>query len=1366
MCPVSLESLYDEGLIDKKATYKPYAQAVPGAYAIDKRDQSPCTNACPNAVNAHGYVSMIAQGKYEEALEVITRTLPLPGVLGRICPHPCEDVCRRDEVDEPISICTLKRFVADQVDIDNLSLVDITAREERVAVIGAGPAGLTAAYFLAKDGFKVTIFEALPVGGGMLRVGIPDYRLPPDVLEKEIKWITRHGVEIKYNTALGRDMTVDSLLDDGYSAVYLAVGCHANMQLNIPKEDTDGVISGVEFLRDVCLGDLTALTGNVVIVGGGDVAIDAARSALRIGADNVSILYRRTHAEMPAREEEIEDALEEGIDIQFLMAPVEVVESDGKVVGLKCIEMKLGEPDDSGRRRPVPVKGSEFIVDTDVIIPAIGQKTDTTFLKDTKDIELDRWNNIKVDPISFQTTKKGVFAGGDAQTGASIAIAAVAAGKEAAVSIKRYLDGKDLTKGREPIELPQKDFYPIKEDIQKVKRAKMSRILMEERKAGFTEVELGLSEEAAVADAKKCLNCMVCCECLECVKACKAEAVTLETHGEKDETVEIDVGSIILAPGADMYDPGLHDTYNYTKHPNVVTAMEFERILSASGPYGGHLIRPSDHKEPQKIAWLQCVGSRDVHLGAHGYCSGVCCTYAIKEAMLAKEHSSNGLDAAVFYIDMRTFGKDFEQYYNRAKEESGVRFVKSKITNIDSNQDTGMQVIRYVDEAGRRLEEEFDMVVLSVGLSASIKTAEQAKKWGIDLDHYNYAKTNSFDPVQTSRPGIYVCGIFQGPKDIPSSVIDSSAAAGVAGSSLADVRWTLTKTREIPEEKDVRGEPPRIGVFVCRCGTNIAGVVDVPEVVDFSKNLPGVVYVEENMFSCSQDTQDNMTEIIKEHGLNRVVVAACTPKTHEPLFQETLINAGINKYLFEMGNIRNQCSWVHKDDPARATEKSKDMVKMAVAKANLLEPLTESTMPITQSALVIGGGVAGMAAAQNMSQQGYHTYLIEKADVLGGQARHLHETWRGEDIQGYLTQLTDVVQSDDNIEVFLNARISQVEGFVGNFKTTIHQNGENRVLEHGVTLIASGASELKPEEGYLYGKDSRVITGLELQQRFIGKDPSLEDVGTAVFIQCVGSRIPERPYCSKVCCTQSIKSALKLKEINPKKDVFILYRDMRPYGLREDLYRDARSAGIGFIRYDADKDLNVTNGDDGLKVSFSDRVLKRMMDIRPDLLVLASAVVPKSENPLAQLYKVPLNADGFFAEAHVKLRPVDFATDGVFVCGLAHAPKPIDESITQAQAAVSRAVTLLSKKDFLTSAIVAETNLFDCSSCGVCVSACPYSAPGFIEEGPFTGKAKINPVLCKGCGLCVASCRSGAIHLKGFDNDQIFAQIFALDKAG
>jgi heterodisulfide reductase subunit A len=840
--------------------------------------------------------------------------------------------------------------------------------------------------------------------------------------------------------------------------------------------------------------------------------------------------------------------------------------------------------------------------------------------------------------------------------------------------------------------------------------------------------------------------------CKICAEFCGVDAID---HTQEDEIVEIKVGSVIFAPGSEPYDPAEHDTFNYTQQPNVVTSLEFERILSASGPFGGHLIRPSDHKEPKKIAWLQCIGSRDEHLGAKGYCSGVCCTYAIKEAMLAKEHSEQGLDAAIFYIDIRTYGKDFERYYNRAKDEHGVRFIKSKVTNIVHDEASGMQVIRYVDETGKRVEEEFDMVVLSIGLTASLKTAEQAKKWGIDLDHYNFARTSSFDPVETSRSGVYVCGVFQAPKDIPSSVIDSSAAAGVAGSRLAEVRWTLTKTKEVPEETDVRGEAPRIGVFVCRCGTNIAGTVDVPEVVEFAKTLPGVAYVEENMFSCSQDTQEKMTEVIREHRLNRVVVAACTPKTHEPLFQETLINAGVNKYLFEMANIRNQCSWVHKNDPEEATKKSKDMVRMGVAKAALLQPLAESTMAVNQAVLVIGGGVAGMAAAKNMSDQGYQTFLLEKSDVLGGQARNLHETWRGEDIQEYLKGLTDAVESDPAIDIFLNSRITQVDGFVGNFKTTVTSNGNSRVLEHGVTLIASGASEFKPDQ-YLYGQDSRVVTGLELQQRFIDNDPSIAQVNTAVFIQCVGSRIPDRPYCSKVCCTQSIKSALNLKEINPGMDVFILYRDLRSYGLREDLYRQARTAGIVFIRYDSDKDMTAVSEDDVLKVSFTDRVLGRTMDINPDLLVLASAIVPESENRLAQLYKVPQNADGFFAEAHVKLRPVDFATDGVFVCGLAHAPKTIDESITQAQAAAARAVTVLAMKYVKLGGIITHIRPELCSGCLGCINVCPFGAITFNSEA-FV--AEVNPALCKGCGACSAVCPSEAPALMGFDNNQLYAQI-------
>jgi heterodisulfide reductase subunit A len=776
------------------------------------------------------------------------------------------------------------------------------------------------------------------------------------------------------------------------------------------------------------------------------------------------------------------------------------------------------------------------------------------------------------------------------------------------------------------------------------------------------------------------------------------------------------------------------------------------------------LLRPSDKKEPQKIAWLQCIGSRCVHPEAKGYCSSVCCTYAIKEAMLAKEHSKDPLDTAIFYMDIRTHGKDFERYYNRGKEEAGIRFIKSKITNIVSVPDTDKQLIRYIDASGQRVEEEFDIVVLSVGLGVGKEAIDLANRLGIELDQYNFAATSSFEPVKTSRPGIYVCGAFEAPKDIPQSVIESSATAAMAGSILSESRWALTKTKEIPQEVDVRGEPPRIGVFICRCGTNIAGVVNVPAVVEYAETLPYVVYASDNMYSCSQDTQEMITDIIKENRLNRLVVSACTPKTHEPLFQETVTNAGINKYLFEMANIRNQCSWVHAADPEKATEKAKELTRSAVAKAALNQPLEEPELEVNQSALIIGGGISGITAAKALTDQGYHSYLIEKNENLGGQARLLHETWRGEDIQQNLARMIAEVQNDENIEIHLNAEIKDVEGFVGNFTTTIEVDGNQKELTHGVAIIASGASELKPDQ-YLYGQDPRVLTGLELDRKLIENDPSIKANKSAVFIQCVGSRIPERPYCSKVCCTHSLKNALKLKEINPALDVFILYRDMRAYGLREDLYREARSKGIHVLRYDFDKDLDVTADQGDLRVCFTDTTLRRQLEIRPDLLVLATAIVPPQENPLAQFFKATLNDDGFFMEAHVKLRPVDCATEGVFISGLAHAPKPVDESIAQAQAAAARAITLLAQKTIHMSGTVAETNPAICSQCGVCVSICPYSAPSFAEERPFAGKAQINPVLCKGCGLCVASCRSGAIHLKGFDNDQIFEQIFALSEA-
>jgi len=844
--------------------------------------------------------------------------------------------------------------------------------------------------------------------------------------------------------------------------------------------------------------------------------------------------------------------------------------------------------------------------------------------------------------------------------------------------------------------------------------------------------------------------------CKACEKFCPTGAINFE---DRERELTLHVGSLILAPGFATFDPALCDTYGYNKSPNIVTSLEFERILAASGPYQGHVIRPSDGREPKKIAWLQCIGSRDVHAGANPYCSAVCCTHAIKEAMVAKDHLKGNLDAAIFYIDVRTFGKDFERYYNRAKDREGVRFIKSKITSIAEKNGSGDLVIRYTDEEGKRIEEDFDMAVLSVGFSTPETLEDLAKRIGIHLDSYHFPDSKGFFPTESSQSGIFISGCFHSPKDIPSSVTDASAAAAKAGALLSEARFSLSKKKELPPEipdVEIKGERPRIGVFVCKCGVNIAGVVDVPAVSQYARTLPFVEYVAENLFSCSQDTQETITKVIAEHHLNRVVVAACTPQTHEPLFQETVRNAGINKYLFEMANIRNQCSWVHAGNPEAATQKAKDLIRMATEKVSLLKPLQELEMEITQAALVIGGGLAGMAAAQNLAEQGYQTYLIEKTDRLGGNALSLHRTWKGENIQENTRALVDAISKDHLIEIFPNARITSVEGFVGNFTTTIEVDGsKEQQLAHGVTIIATGAGELKPNE-HLYGKDPRVVTSLELDSLLIEKDKRLQGLTTCVFVQCVGSRIPERPYCSKVCCTHSVTSALELKELNPDMNVFVLYRDMRTYGLRENRYREAREKGVVFIRYDHERGIRIEKDDEELTMGFTDSTLKRELWIRPDLLVLASAIVREEEDALAQLFKVPVNEDGFFVEAHVKLRPVDFATEGVFFCGLAHSPQSIDESITQAQAAASRAVALLAKKTIHSSGIVAVVNPLFCSSCGVCIAICPYGAPGFNEK---TATAEINAILCKGCGLCVASCRSGAIHLNGFDERQIMAMM-------
>jgi heterodisulfide reductase subunit A-like polyferredoxin len=1388
VCPIFLPNEFNQGLDQRKAIYRPYPQAVPNTFLVTKKGTSPCKSTCPAETSAQGYVALIHAGRYKEALDVVKEYNPFPATVGRVCNHPCEEKCNRGKLDTPVSICALKRFAADWVyehreELDKevrskeedkgvRSQEEIERPKAKIAIIGAGPAGLSCTHHLSRMGYQVTIFEALPVAGGMMRVGIPAYRLPRDVLQREIEDIIHQpNVELRLNSPV---RNINRLFEAGYSAIFLSMGAHEAQKLGIPGEDAKGVHHGVPFLQAVSLAERHGTDGEVwtedapkvgektVVIGGGNVALDAARTALRLGAKEVKILYRRSRDEMPANSWEIEAAEKEKIEIQILTAPVEVITEEGRVRGIKCLKMELGEPDSSGRRRPVPVKGSEYVLPADTMIAAVAQAPEISFLEETHGLEVTSKGTFAIDPHTLTTNRPGVFAGGDVARGPWILIQAIADGRRGALSIDRYLRGIPLLTPREQIPLPVVDLS--REEIDQIiekgevdlsPRTVIPELPEEERVSNFREVDLVLTEEQARQEAARCLVCGICSECHLCVHVCKPEAID---HQQAPFTEELEVGSVILSPGYSLYHPELSAELGYGRYPNVVTSMEFERMLSASGPWGGHLTRRSqDHREPKKIAFIQCVGSRDVHEGAKPYCSGVCCTYAIKEAVVAKEHSVGPLDTAIFYIDMRTYGKDFERYYNRA-EETGVRFIKSRITRVLPGKELGDLIIQYTDGAGRRVEETFDLVVLSVGIGVSKDAADLAKRLEIDLDPYAFPSNNSFEPVRTSRQGVFVCGAFQSPKDIPDSVIQASGGAAEALSVIGEARGTLVRKKEYPPEREVSSdEELRIGAFICSCGVNIAGTVDVKTVTEFAKTLPGVVHTENTIYTCSADSLKIIQERVQELNLNRVIVASCSPRTHEPLFRDTIREVGLNPYLFEMANIRDQCSWVHMGQKEMATEKAKELVRMAVACSRNLKPLHQMDRSLNHSSLIIGGGLAGMMSALSLADQGYQTCLIEKSDVLGGQARNIHQTWRGEDVQRHLNHIINEVQSNPRIQVYLNAELKQVEGSVGNFKSTIKTHGTEKLLEHGIAIIATGASELKPDQ-HLYGQDPRVLTGLELDRRLIDHDNSLKSIRSAAFIQCVGSRIKERPYCSKVCCTHSVLNAIKLKETNPELNVFILYRDMRTYALREDLYREAASKGVLFIRYDDQKDLRVAQDGKDLQVRFTSHVLNREMEIRPDLLVLATAIVPPKINPVANLFKVPVNGDGFFVEAHVKLRPIDFATDGVFVCGLAHAPKPIDESIAHGLGASARAATVLSQEMLRVGGVVAVVEAERCAACLTCVRVCPYNVPVINAKG----EAEIDPAKCKGCGGCVAECPAKTIELMHYQSHQLEEKCQAL----
>ncbi len=838
--------------------------------------------------------------------------------------------------------------------------------------------------------------------------------------------------------------------------------------------------------------------------------------------------------------------------------------------------------------------------------------------------------------------------------------------------------------------------------------------------------------------------------CGLCEKNCPAGAVNYEDKAVEEK---LDVGAIILAPGFDVFDARLKKEYGYGEYKNVVTSLEFERFLSATGPYGGHVVRPSDEKSPKKVAFLQCVGSRDEKVG-NTYCSSVCCMYAMKQAIIAGEHTA-GLKPTIFFMDVRAFGKEFEDYRARAEKEYGIKMYRAtRVGSVQEDPVTKNLILRYSDGSGEVKEEEYDLVVLSVGLEPPKGAVALSKVFNINLNKFDFAGTSVYSPLSSSRPGVFVTGAFAAPKDIPTSVAEASGAAAKAGAYVAANRMFIEEKNTV--EIDVTGKEPRIGVFVCDCGINIKGTVDVPNVVEYARTLPNVVIAEEGKYTCSADFQQRIKDLIKKEDLNRVVVASCTPRTHEPLFQSTLKEAGLNSYLFEMANIRDQCSWIHQGEPEKATKKSKDLVRMAVAKSRLLEPLMESKLPVTHAAVVVGGGISGMTSALEIAAQNFHVDLIEKTGELGGNALKIFHEEDNRKLREFAKELITRVRNNKNITVHLNTHVEDVAGFVGNFKVRTN-TGE---LETGAVVVAVGAEEYKPKE-HLYGQDKRVVTQLELEEQMSRGVISAKKIA---MIQCVGSRNAEAPYCSRVCCANAIKNAIALRKQNPRTDVYVFHKDIRTYGFREELYKEAGQVGVKFVRVPEDQPPQVSKVGDHIEIVAKDVIMGEDLLLKPDMVVLSTGIRPHEDNEeLAKMLKVPLSKDKFFLEAHMKLRPVDFATNGVYLSGLAHWPKFTDEAIAQASGAAARAMTIISKPELKSEGVIAAVNEDLCDGCAICEPVCEYKSITIVQDpkNPEKKKAIVNEGLCKGCGCCVAACPSGAMEQRGFKNSQIIAAIDA-----
>ena len=1394
VCPESFPSLFDEGLRLQNAAYRLYPQATPTAYAIEKSGTAPCRDACPAGQRAQGYIALIREGRYEDALRTIREDNPFPAICGRICDHRCEKACSRGKVEEPVNIRALKRFVVDREYAKPRARRPAAARqfEEHVAIIGAGPCGLTAAQDLLTLGYAVTVFEALPAPGGMLRFGVPAHRLSAAVIDREIQDILDLGVDLRLNT---RVESLDDLFAQGFKAVLIAVGAQEGIRLPIPGKDLDGVLINTQFLRDVRIAEMKRAAGDeqgaqahdprariqgrdVIVVGGGDVAVDVARTAVRLGARKVRMAVRGSSGRMPESEHEQAAARAEGIEIDIGLNFVRVVDDGaGRVAGLECERARF-EKDPGGRPVAVTQPGSAFVMPGQVLIFSVGQRVGLAIVPSDSGVAITSGKTIAVDEKTLATARPGVFAAGDATCGTAFVIEAIAGGHRSACAIHAYLREGAATV-REPNIQPVARLTQSEVDVrvEKGRIVRSPRVPVPSRQVqllqgDFVEVELGYSEREARAEAARCLSCGICSECTQCVQACGVKAIDLNMA---ERTRSIEVGSVILAPGYQLYRAGLSEEFGYGRYPNVLTSIEFERLLSASGPNSGHVRRPSDDKTPKRIAFLQCVGSRDA---SHDYCSAVCCMYAAKQAVQAIEHEPD-TKVRVFMMDMRAFSKGYESYYRTARQKYGIGYTRCRISQVREDPVSRNLVLRYWDRAGghEMVEEQFDMVVLSVGMEIAPEVRDLGARLGVELDDYGFCRTVQFDPLQTSRPGVFAAGPFREPKDIPESLVDASGAAASASALLSAARSTLTTIPIYPAERDVRAEEARTAVFVCHCGTNIAGFLDCGGVAEYAKHLPGVIHAEESLYACSRDSIAHITEKARELGANRLVIAACTPLTHEPVFRKSARGAGLNPFLVEMANIRNQCSWVHSNDRGAATAKAKDLVRMSTARAAELAPLPSGKMTMNKTAVVVGGGPAGMTVALSLAAQGFSVHLVEKEAVLGGTLRQIH--YGLDDIgvahplirggensmiapQRLLQQLIDRVHVEPRISVHLETVLAKTQGFMGNFTSTLASpdgTADRATVQHGVAVLATGGVEYRGPE-YGYGTHARILTQLEFEQKLAAGEAPDE----VAMIQCVG---PAERYCSRICCTSALKNALMLKKRKPSARITVVYKDMRTYGFKERLYDKALEAGIVFVRYEEGRVPAVALENGAPVVRVFEEVLGTDIAVSPDYLVLSMPVVPSpAARELSSALKVPLDMDGFFMEAHVKLRPMDFLSEGLFMAGTAHYPKLLEETLVHARAAAARAAAVVSHDTITVGGRIAEVDASLCVGCLTCVRVCSFGAPRISTEltgvGGIQGAARIEAALCQGCGLCTAQCPAGAIELKHYTESQVRAKVSAL----